>query len=621
MDLNAQGFGHMFPYSNIHELNLDWLIAKVKELEERVTDLERRMAEAEARLDDHEQRITWLEAEFARLREEWEAFKAYIEDRFDQLEAEIRELFAELEARIDAKFEQLKHQLEDRFTALESELKSQVQEILQYIIDTCAEFTDKVTRLTVRVENLEAGMEECCLTISGKLDEVLAALDEVNPELRELVVTQNGEYLASDEGATGYYKVVVNVEGSGAVQAVLEALTITANGTYTPPAGVDGYNEIIVDVPPVSDRVAEAKTITANGTTNTPAGKYYDPITVNVPQTTVQSLTDSVTAGTSAMQYTKTAPTGQAYSPVNITVNPTPTEEKTVTQNGTVTPSSGKHLSKVTVQVPQTTVQSLTDSVTAGTSAMQYTKTAPTGQAYSPVNITVNPTPTEEKTVTQNGTVTPSSGKHLSKVTVQVPRLVLSDTGSVEKKPDIVNQVYTIPYNSESKKIFTIDESYYPPNSGYFIPVLVFNVNDLASRVPVNSAGVMGGISLQITNAKITFSYMSLFESLPDRVIKISNGATAFYPGTTTDAGEYINLPVNRQSSPQDDFAGSAYWESLLTYAGTVVPMEYAQDVANVRFQATIEAYNLRPTGDGNTVNKINVKCFVKFICIGSSWQ
>ena len=552
MDLNAQGFGHMFPYSNIHELNLDWLIAKVKELEERVTDLERRMAEAEARLDDHEQRITWLEAEFARLREEWEAFKAYIEDRFDQLEAEIRELFAELEARIDAKFEQLKHQLEDRFTALESELKSQVQEILQYIIDTCAEFTDKVTRLTVRVENLEAGMEECCLTISGKLDEVLAALDEVNPELRELVVTQNGEYLASDEGATGYYKVVVNVEGSGAVQAVLEALTITANGTYTPPAGVDGYNEIIVDVPPVSDRVAEAKTITANGTTNTPAGKYYDPITVNVPQTTVQSLTDSVTAGTSAMQYTKTAPTGQAYSPVNITVNPTPTEEKTVTQNGTVTPSSGKHLSKVTVQVP---------------------------------------------------------------------RLVLSDTGSVEKKPDIVNQVYTIPYNSESKKIFTIDESYYPPNSGYFIPVLVFNVNDLASRVPVNSAGVMGGISLQITNAKITFSYMSLFESLPDRVIKISNGATAFYPGTTTDAGEYINLPVNRQSSPQDDFAGSAYWESLLTYAGTVVPMEYAQDVANVRFQATIEAYNLRPTGDGNTVNKINVKCFVKFICIGSSWQ
>ena len=67
-DMEMMGFGHMFPYSNIHELNLDWLLAKVKELEEKVLDLERRMEEAERRLDDHEVRIEYLEEEFAKLR-------------------------------------------------------------------------------------------------------------------------------------------------------------------------------------------------------------------------------------------------------------------------------------------------------------------------------------------------------------------------------------------------------------------------------------------------------------------------------------------------------------------------------------------------------------------------
>lgn len=38
------------------------------------------------------------------------------------------------------------------------------------------------------------------------------------------------------------------------------------------------------------DRTAEALTITENGVTNTPSGKYYDPITVNVPKEVVLNV-------------------------------------------------------------------------------------------------------------------------------------------------------------------------------------------------------------------------------------------------------------------------------------------------------------------------------------------
>lgn len=36
-----------FPYADLHSLNLDWLLAKVKELEAKVNDLEDRVAALE----------------------------------------------------------------------------------------------------------------------------------------------------------------------------------------------------------------------------------------------------------------------------------------------------------------------------------------------------------------------------------------------------------------------------------------------------------------------------------------------------------------------------------------------------------------------------------------------
>ena len=111
------------------------------------------------------------------------------------------------------------------------------------------------------------------------------------PNIKPLSVSKNGSYEVPD-GVDGYNPVNVNVPS----EAVTEGLSVTANGTYTPPSGVDGYSPVTVNV---DDRYDEgyadgesavkakiqSKSITANGI-------YYaaddgldgfDPINVSVP--------------------------------------------------------------------------------------------------------------------------------------------------------------------------------------------------------------------------------------------------------------------------------------------------------------------------------------------------
>ena len=105
-------------------------------------------------------------------------------------------------------------------------------------------------------------------------------------------------------------------------------------------------------------------------------------------------------------------------------------EEKSITTNGTYTPSSGKiGFSKVTVNVPNSTqVKNITSNGTY---------TPDSGYiGFNSVVVKVN-TATEEKSITTNGTYTPSSGKiGFSKVTVNV-------NTSTETKTITSNGTYT----------------------------------------------------------------------------------------------------------------------------------------------------------------------------------
>lgn len=58
----------LYPYTNIHELNLDWILEQIKEFREELEQIE-----------DYGDRITELEQETDRLERDLEAFKSTYE--------------------------------------------------------------------------------------------------------------------------------------------------------------------------------------------------------------------------------------------------------------------------------------------------------------------------------------------------------------------------------------------------------------------------------------------------------------------------------------------------------------------------------------------------------------
>lgn len=116
------------------------------------------------------------------------------------------------------------------------------------------------------------------------------------------------------------------------------------------------------------------------------------------------------------------------YGLSSVTIDAIQTEEKTVSVNGEVLPTDGKYLSKVTVDIPDPELQSKEVSPTTSDRLVL----ADEG-VYGLSSVTVKAIQTEEKTANTNGDVTPTSGKYLSKVTVNVQPKLSSETFTPDK--------------------------------------------------------------------------------------------------------------------------------------------------------------------------------------------
>ena len=137
---------------------------------------------------------------------------------------------------------------------------------------------DDITVLPAPTETLSTTSNGQFTPSSGKVGFSAVTVD-VNPDLRPLSVSENGQY--SPDGFDGYSSVTADIEPN------LETLNVTENGLYLPESGVDGFDRVNVDVPQPSG----STTITENGTYNV---EQYASAVVDVPTGGFPSYDDVV---------------------------------------------------------------------------------------------------------------------------------------------------------------------------------------------------------------------------------------------------------------------------------------------------------------------------------------
>lgn len=181
----------------------------------------------------------------------------------------------------------------------------------------------------------------------------------------------------------------VNGEWSkDSVPSVFEQLTAVENRVYTPDEGVDGYNKVTVNVPQLdtSDATAAADDILS------PKTAYVNGIKIT---------------GALGTQIKNATPSSAAQ---------------------TIIPDSGKLLSGVVVEAAP-----LDDATTVAAGTAAKTVSPSTGK-LGIKSVTINPTPSSEKTVTPTKSiqnVIPEDGELLSGVTVNaIPAEYIIPTGS-----------------------------------------------------------------------------------------------------------------------------------------------------------------------------------------------
>lgn len=115
------GLFEQFPYSNFHELNLDWIIQTVKDLDEKVNSIEDRIYNRAKAYTDEQ--VGQLRNEFNELENEFVTFKAEVNQMFNQYTAKQDKAFADFQKLVNAQIDLLEQEIRDARAELKTMLR------------------------------------------------------------------------------------------------------------------------------------------------------------------------------------------------------------------------------------------------------------------------------------------------------------------------------------------------------------------------------------------------------------------------------------------------------------------------------------------------------------------
>lgn len=197
-------------------------------------------------------------------------------------------------------------------------------------------------------------------------NEVQKTIPEVTVATPSITVSNTGLITANINQSTGY--VVGSTKSATKQLTTKGATTITPTSSVQTVVNAGTYVTGDIKVAASSGSSTVENGALANPTINTSTGIVTSSVSkagyIDTSATTTLQLSTQAAKTITPSSSSQTAVSAGKYTTGNITVAAVPTETKSITANGTYTPTSGKWFSSVDVNVPEKTFNTQTKTVT-----------------------------------------------------------------------------------------------------------------------------------------------------------------------------------------------------------------------------------------------------------------
>ena len=167
-------FNNKYPYTDFHELNLDWLLETYQEIVDHVQTLLDWMAEHKIEYAEAMARLQAVENEI-------DTFEARVQAEFDRLAEEQTQAFAEQTAKLDLAIQQMK-----------DEVNEEIVKLRRDVADAIADFQTQFNQLKASVE---AEITQLRILINQEIVRLNETLEVNNQYIRQYVEDRLDQFI------------------------------------------------------------------------------------------------------------------------------------------------------------------------------------------------------------------------------------------------------------------------------------------------------------------------------------------------------------------------------------------------------------------------------------------
>lgn len=194
-----------FPYTNFHELNLDWIVSTMKQISTNIDDINSWKESWTVEFEDIKDIIDELNSKYLKLESDYQEFINTINANFDTLENQIDARFDTLENRINIDFQTQKQEISNRISTLEAETFATLSLMNSRINEMDLKLTNVLNNLldNVMMTNPFTGIRESVVNVINTLAS-LHMLDGISAEDYDALDLTATYYDAKELTATDY---------------------------------------------------------------------------------------------------------------------------------------------------------------------------------------------------------------------------------------------------------------------------------------------------------------------------------------------------------------------------------------------------------------------------------